>query len=433
MSWEIVVVDGLSDCSNGEFERASDPWLSFAPDGTLHQISLMVNIDDNALFGVSRSAMGVSKSTDGGLTWSEPILIIDDIDPSVINDKETITADPTDANLVYVVWDRLAPVPGSTYMEGPTYFSRTTDGGTTWEAARILYDPGINNQTLNNQIVVLPNGTLLTFFTEIINFPATSFPSYLYVVVSTDQGQTWSRVKRLAPISALGVTTPDKGVPIRAAESLFSVAVDRGNGAVYVVWQESSFTGFDQIALLASMDQGGTWSTPVPINVSPPTPENPRRQQAFLPTVAVANDHTVGVAYYDFRNDDSNGELADRWLIQCLTECTNPANWTAETRLTDMPFDYSQAIYANGLFLGDYVGLAAHDDFLAYVPQSFPADAANGFFRRVPSQIDTNVADSPLVLRPRQQVVSEEPDIGSVWPATLLDVERVNPGMRIAW
>jgi hypothetical protein len=53
MSWEIVVVDGLSDCSNGEFERASDPWLSFAPDGTLHQISLMVNIDDNALFGVS--------------------------------------------------------------------------------------------------------------------------------------------------------------------------------------------------------------------------------------------------------------------------------------------------------------------------------------------------------------------------------------------
>jgi hypothetical protein len=285
MSWEIVVVDGLSDCSNGEFERASDPWLSFAPDGTLHQISLMVNIDDNALFGVSRSAMGVSKSTDGGLTWSEPILIIDDIDPSVINDKETITADPTDANLVYVVWDRLAPVPGSTYMEGPTYFSRTTDGGTTWEAARILYDPGINNQTLNNQIVVLPNVTLLTFFTEIINFPATSFPSYLSVVVSTDQGQTWSRVKRLAPISALG----------------------------------------------------------------------------------------------------------------------------------------------------DYVGLAAHDDFLAYVPQSFPADAANGFFRRVPAQIDTNVADSPLVLRPRQQVVSEEPDIGSVWPATLLDVERVNPGMRIAW
>jgi hypothetical protein len=122
----------------------------------------------------------VSKSTDGGLTWSEPILIIDDIDPSVINDKETITADPTDANLVYVVWDRLAPVPGSTYMEGPTYFSRTTDGGTIWEAARILYDPGINNQTLNNQIVVLPNGTLLTFFTETF---LCSFTTEVWIVI----------------------------------------------------------------------------------------------------------------------------------------------------------------------------------------------------------------------------------------------------------
>jgi hypothetical protein len=98
-----------------------------------------------------------------------------------------------------------------------------------------------------------------------------------------------------------------------------------------------------------------------------------------------------------------------------------------------MPFDYSQAIYANGLFLGDYVGLAAHDDFLAYVPQSFPADAANGFFRRVPAQIDTNIADSPLVLRPRQQVVSEEPVIRAMRHFRLQAPSDVSSNAATTW
>lgn len=82
-TWETVVVPGLTDCSGGKFERASDPWLSFSPDGTLHQISLSFNIDPPsnlpALFGPN--ALLVSKSKDGGLTWSDPITIIEDSDP----------------------------------------------------------------------------------------------------------------------------------------------------------------------------------------------------------------------------------------------------------------------------------------------------------------------------------------------------------------
>jgi hypothetical protein len=38
---------------------------------------------------------------------------------------------------------------------GPSYFTRTTDGGLTREAARPIYDPGLDRQTIN-QIVVLP-------------------------------------------------------------------------------------------------------------------------------------------------------------------------------------------------------------------------------------------------------------------------------------
>ena len=57
--------------------------------------------------GFGPNALAVSKSEDGGLSWSEPILIIEDFDPAFLNDKELLTADPTNADLVYAVWDRL--------------------------------------------------------------------------------------------------------------------------------------------------------------------------------------------------------------------------------------------------------------------------------------------------------------------------------------
>ncbi len=55
-----------------------------------------------------------------------------------------------------------------------------------------------------------------------------------------------------------------------------------------------------------------------------------------------------------------------------------------ETRLTDASFDYAQAPFANGLFLGDYVGLAAiEDEYLAFFQESSVFDPADGFFRKV--------------------------------------------------
>src|SRR3954453_6399291 len=49
----------------------------------------------------------VSKSEDGGQSWTEPVTLIDDANPHVFNDKNSLTADPNDSNLVYAIWDRL--------------------------------------------------------------------------------------------------------------------------------------------------------------------------------------------------------------------------------------------------------------------------------------------------------------------------------------
>lgn len=401
-SWQIVPVPGITDCTGGPWQRASDPWVSFSPDGTLHQISLVFDIDPpaNRPGGFGRNGLAVSKSTDRGFTWSDPILIAEDETPRFLNDKESITADPTDSDFVYAVWDRLKQstgdvinpdlVPGNLAFKGPAMFARSTDAGETWEPAQVVYDPGAIAQTIGNQaLVVLPDGALVDFFDERLGARNDDGPGItnLSLKYSTDKGQTWlptGRPVRTNKIFSLGAVTPDDQDPVRDASILFDVAVDANNGNLYAVWQDIRFgDGIEEIAFSMSSNGGFTWSAPVKINQTPG--DVPLlRQQAFLPSVAVAGDGTVGVTYYDFRNDDDTGELADHWFVSCTGNCSDPANWGGEMRLTDASFDYAQAPVANGLFLGDYVGLAATDsDFLAFFQQSSAADPADGFFRRV--------------------------------------------------
>ena len=394
-TFEIVVVPILSDCTGGDFERATDPWLSFSPNGVLHQISLVFDQDqpepDPLALG-GRNGITVSRSFDGGLNWTDPILIIDDTDPQLFNDKQSITADPNDSDFVYAVWDRLETL-NEFDFRGPGLFARSTDGGVSWEEAREIFDPGINNQIIGAQIAVLPNGEVLNFFNQIINFlPDGSLnpvPFTLAFQRSDDNGATFAPTERgirVDDILALGVFTPDLLAPVRDAAILFDVAVDRRRGRVYAVWQDSRFSGgaFDEVAFTMSRDGGRSWSETIKVSQTPADPVRPLRQQAFIPSVSVAGDGTVGVTYYDFRNDvDRAPELADHFLVRCRSRCAAAANWGDEIRLTDQSFDYLQAPTAGGLFLGDYVGLAATKrDLLAFFQQSFTDDPASGFFRR---------------------------------------------------
>ena len=401
-TWQSVVVPGISLCSGGTLERATDPWLSFAPNGIVHQISLALDIDPpaNRPGGNGRNALLVSRSADGGLTWTAPITIIADDNPRFLNDKQSITADPTDANLVYAVWDRLKSstgniinperVPGDLSFKGAAMFSRSTDGGAHWEPARVLYDPGAISQTLGNQVLVTPDGTLVAFFDEILGVRNSAGPGpyNLSLKRSFDKGVTWGpagpaiRTNKLLP---LGTVTPDLHRAIRDGAFLFDVAVDSDSGKLYAVWQDARFSNFqfDEVAFSMSTDGGLTWSGPTKVNRTPVNAANPLRQQAFLPSVAVTADGTVVVTYYDFRNDGSAGELADHFAVHCHAACANGSGFGNEVRLTDTSFDILNAPVARGLFLGDYVGLAASGaDAVAVFTQPHGADKSSVFFRR---------------------------------------------------
>jgi hypothetical protein len=54
---------GGNAANGGDYDRASDPWVSFGADGSAHQIALAISADQVI------SAILVSSSRDGGRTW----------------------------------------------------------------------------------------------------------------------------------------------------------------------------------------------------------------------------------------------------------------------------------------------------------------------------------------------------------------------------
>src|SRR5262249_4125810 len=142
--WQTASIPGLTLCAGGPRQRAGDSWLSFAPNGDLYHSTVIVDLQGTAKgFAFTPNSIVVTKSTDGGLTWGPPTTLIEDTDPTFFNDKDAITADPTDARFAYAVWERR-----ENGFKGPAMLARTTDGGQSWEPARPIFDPGGNDFTI---------------------------------------------------------------------------------------------------------------------------------------------------------------------------------------------------------------------------------------------------------------------------------------------
>jgi hypothetical protein len=396
-SWTLSPVRGTSRCTGGDYDRASDPWLSFSPDGTLHHASLSFDVG-----GDTTNAILVNKSEDGGLTWSRPKTIIRDSRPTVGNDKESITADPNDSDYVYVIWDRrVSPLgePASPTASGigaawggPTWFSRSTDGGKTYNPPHEIYDPGTLQQTIANQIVVRPQGQLINIFDLIQVTRKNSIRGLnVSVIRSKDKGKTWSEPIRFDKMVDPEVSDPDDGARVRTGDLGPDIAVDPNNGDLYAVWQDGRFGDgrHASVALSSSTDGGLTWSPAAKVNKTPTTIPT-GDQQAFTPAVDVAEDGTVAVSYYDFRHNTPNPDTlpTDYWMVHChpsaARDCSKSGDYGQESRLTGSPFDMEEAPDAGGSFVGDYEGLANDGrDFAPFFSQTRGVDPASIYFRRV--------------------------------------------------
>jgi hypothetical protein len=370
-----TICQGATSSSTSFFNRASDPWLSYSRDGkTVYQASLAFNANGPAFGGAS--SIQVSTSNNGGVTWNAPVAVRVDPSFTVLNDKESVTADPLNNSTAYTVWDRLVSpsvnanptaFPVTPAFRGPVWFAKTTDGGKTWGPSRMIFDPGQKSQTIANQIVVEPKGTatgaLVDFFVLINTKGGKGNPSETLSVAairSTDGGDTWSAPVIISPLVDAPVTI--NGAAVRTGDIIPSVAADPATGNLYAVWQDGRFspTGQAKVAFSESTDGGLHWSTPIRIDQS--LGDTP----AFTPQVYVNSAGTIGVSYYDFENATAaKPGLTDAFIVTCpaaTSDCTKATSWAAggATRLsTSGSFDMTTAPNAEGFFVGDYEGLTA--------------------------------------------------------------------------
>jgi len=397
-TWQPAAIPPLTVCNGGPYHFVGNVWVSFAANGDLYLAGI----------GDPNDTVVILKSTDGGLSWGDPIVLISDGNRGFLNDKETITTDPTNANYAYVTWCRFPSGCG----EDQTMLARTTDGGRTWEPARTIYRTHSSGITNGQQILVEPDGTLVLLFTETVRQGADKM--FLTALRSTDKGATWSEPIRAAEMQGALVTDADTGFRVVSATTFTngsgpkiitaipSVAVDPHNGWLYAVWEDARYSNglANGIAFSMSTDGGLNWSAPVRINQTP-TNIPVANQQAFLPSIHVAANGVVGVTYYDFRNNTPASSLpTDYFFVHADpgSDLTKPAAWAQENRLTKDSFNMEQAPVdpiRNGYFVGAYEGLASRgNDFVPVWSMPHPVsggmiDLGSIFTRRV-------IAGAPL-------------------------------------
>jgi hypothetical protein len=360
-------------CSGGNpaYLRSTDPWVSFDKAGRAYQLSLF--IDTEAISGVEAST-----SADGGDTWSTPFVIVEDSDVTNFNDKTSLTGDPTRAGYAYAVWLR-TDLPGQernfsklthafSFRAEPV-FSRTTDGGQTWSAPVALQ--GANQFAQGNQIVVLPDGTLVDVFARIFQGSGTQ-PGKLarfMAMRSNDAGRSWSRPVQIAVVDSAPLTSPDDPAAfIRAGTDIPDVAVDPNDGTIYMVWASGNTAGVNHVVLVKSSDGGRHWTAPKQVGTTPAgTP-------SFNGTVEVTSDGTVAVMFYDLRSNTAEPGLpTDVWLA-----LSNDGGATFSEQHVTGPFEMTQAPDAGGFFLGDYQGMAAAGrDLILFFAATAQGDSAN--------------------------------------------------------
>ncbi|WP_433336437.1 sialidase family protein [Spirillospora sp. CA-294931] len=376
-TWKRAILPGFTLCTDGPYNRSGGPWVTFAPNGDLYATASSFSWPGN-------SAVLVSKSTDGGATWGAPVQAIIDEGSKAWNDKPTITAHPRDPRQVFAVWNRREIATD----RHDAMMARSRDGGRTWDKPISIHHPERAHQaTLGNQIVVLPNGTLVNVFVE-NEFPIGGPPmppedlaERVRVVRSTDGGATWSKAVTIREHKLNAPSLPDDATkPVPQPGIIPDIAVDARTGAVHVVWAENGLSrSKSAVGHSTSVDGGRTWTRPVKINKTPDSAPG-GNGQAFLPAVDVAGNGTVAITYYDFRrNTPAAGTPTDLWMITSR----NGRFWR-ERHLAGS-FDMERATQWGGPYLGGYYALThVPGAFLSAYPatNSDPDNKQDIFFLR---------------------------------------------------
>jgi hypothetical protein len=347
-----------------------DGVVAFGPEGEIYYATLALT-DLTRTRGEGKSIIGVAKSTDNGATFSIPVDASTDLaNDDDFQDKEWLAVDRNAGSRfkgnVYVSWTAFS---NSIFIA----FSRSTDGGRSFKSPVNLSGSDL---TQGSMPAVAPNGDLYVayFFTG-------GGGTGIAVVKSTDGGASFSAPQRIAFFRELTQVT---GIYNVRANSFPSIAVDKNNVVHVVYGAPSNFLGPDRsdVFYLRSTDGGATFSAPRKIN------DDATATTQLLPTVAAADEGTIGIKWWDRRNDPVNDSLTDVYMT---VSTDGGASFKKNFRLTDHNWAFGPSEF--GSYHGDYDGLAAQGGAFFACWSDERASDPDVYFTTVPTDVDALAAD----------------------------------------
>jgi hypothetical protein len=384
----------------GPWPRISDPSVAYDPQDNVW-LALGLGIHQNGTGHI----LLVNRSTDGGLTWTNPVVAGEST--GSFWDKTWIGCD---------TWPQ-SPYYGNCYIEfddngagNQVLMVTSTDGGLTWGSLHPVNGPS----GLGGQPVSLPNGTVVV--------PYTANYSAVYAARSTDGGNSWSTGFVASQISAGNQSMRDPPMPTAEVDS---------SGRIYVAWSDCSFESgcsANDIVMTTSTN-GQTWT---PVARIPTNPLNSGIDH-FIPGLAVDPNTGGGSAhlaltYYYFPAGSSD------LSVGFSSSLDGGATWTLGRRIATPMHQQWVANTNQGYMVGDYISTSftgdgkAHPVYsLAKPPDSGPNGSCypnnTGCHQRLTSgTFDITIAPSTELVKTRREPIARglhrHPKVAPLAPPT---------------
>lgn len=315
----------------------------------------------------ARTSITVSTSTNGGKTWSNPVVVSPTIQTS---DKPWIAVDPSNPANLYVSFTATNPPQCSGQVGFAIGVVSSTNGGATWSAPTIMdvqcafEEP---NAVTGSNVAVSPQGSVYVAW-ELITTDLSQRPipnPEIRFAASVDHGKSFSTPSTISQVVPTG--EPYNGsaqfYPTGRMQGGFSanefpqIAVDRSSGAsrgtIYIAWADGKDHvtptpegqyDYSDIVVAKSTNAGGSFTVLPAISPVPATFTGQGRDQ-FFPGIAVSKTGTVAACYYDRRNDPNNMRI-DRY---CSLSTNQGASWMDQRVSASnwLPLICSDAIVVN--------------------------------------------------------------------------------------
>ena len=343
-TWKNGFLPGTTQFAGGPYTRVSDPSVAY---DLAHKTWIISSV---AVFGsgstLTSPTIIVNLSTNGGLTWSKPLRVVNG--GSTYYDKDWIVCDNSLSSMFY----------GHCYIEwddddkgGLILLSTSTDGGYTWGIAQTTLDKA---HGLGGQPLVQPDGTVIV---PISGYATSRMLSF----TSTNGGLSWNSTIEVTKIT--GSVLPTAGID--AAGKVYLVWVDcqfekgcSGKGGGEDAIHNNSSQGEDDLVMSTSED-GIHWS---PVQLIPIDPLGSGIDH-IVPGLGV-DKHTSGKTahlaltyYYHATNCANNcqyyagfissADAGTHWKQTIQLAGPMPLSWLSQGR--NKVGDYISTSFCNGL------------------------------------------------------------------------------------